>query len=172
MGGHLITSMNHSQIAPVQPDSGVVLPAWSWEPAWVRQTLGGLSVWQESGGLGQASRPLLSLCLLWPHLPHAACRIHHCCSAVLSGLLRPGRGAELTPPDPATPTPRYLAPAGSSRPLQQRRPFLLLFPASSRPRFVCSCFFSVSPCLSSLSPGCCGGGGVPRPSSSDNPAQT
>lgn len=62
MGGHLITSMNHSQIAPVQPDSGVVLPAWSWEPAWVRQALGGLSVWQESGGLGQASRPLLSAC--------------------------------------------------------------------------------------------------------------
>ena len=91
------------------------------------------------------------LCLLWPHLPHAACRIHHCCSAVLSGRLRPGRGAELTPPDPATPTPRYLAPAGSSRPLQQRRPFLLLFPASSRPCFVCSClFFSVSLCL--LSP--------------------
>lgn len=104
--------------------------------------------------------------------PPSACRIHHCCSAVLSGALRRGWGglgggggvgvgAELTPPDLATPTPRYLAPTASCS-LQHHRPFLLLFPASSRPCFVCSClFFFASPSFS-LSPGHWGGGRRPK----------
>lgn len=76
-----------------------------------------------------------------------------------------GVGEELTPPDPATPTPRYFAPTASSCSLQHHRPFLLLFPASSRPCFVCSCLFSL-PLTSSLSPQGIGvGGGVPRRSS-------
>lgn len=159
VGGHLITSMNHSQIAPVQPDSGVGGAcsglgawSWSWELAWVHQPLGALSVWQAGGRLGVWARP--------PGPSPSYCGFTSPISVQTSPLLlscliwvAEARGWSGTDsPRPSRPYLRYLAPASSSRPLQHHGPFLLLFPASSRPCFVCSCLFSLPlpVCLLSL----------------------
>lgn len=100
VGGHLITSMNHSQIAPVQPASGVVVPTWGWEPGTGLGVLGSCGPFSLAGdqgsGPGLLVPPLSLPAVASP--PPSACRIHHCCSAVLSGPLRrrgAGWGVEL-----------------------------------------------------------------------------
>lgn len=87
--------------------------------AWVRRALRA-SVWQENQ---QASWPGLLARPLSPlpaaaSPPHLCAEFTHCCLAVLGSLIwwQPGGGADPTPPDPAAPTLRYLAPTASSRP--------------------------------------------------------
>ena len=146
MWGHLIASMNHSQIAPVQQlDSGCwCLPGAGARPGWAR-------LWGDEGHCsllsgklaGVLARPLAppfsTACCPSPS-PHRT-EFTHCYLAVLSPW-RPGGGAEAAPPDLATPTPCYLAQQPPPAPCSLS---LLLFPASSRACFVCSCLFS---CLS------------------------
>lgn len=177
VGGHLITSMNHSQIAPVQPDSGVGGAcsglgawSWSWELAWVHQPLGALSVWQAGdwgSGPGLLAPPPPPPTVASP--PPSACRLCHCFSVVLSGWLRPGGGAELTPPDPAAPISVILPPHPPPAPCSTTD---LSCSSSQHPLGLALSAVVFFLCLSlsvfSLSPGHYGGGGrgcVPRPSS-------
>ena len=111
------------------------------------QALWGCSVWQESRQGFRARPPGPSSLPGLLRLASPFSMQNSPAAAWLSYLLG-GRGVErnrLPQTWWAAPTPCYLAPQPPPAPCSRCRPFLLLFLASSRPCFVCSCLFS---CLS------------------------
>lgn len=125
----------------------VLVPAWSGSQAWWPRLCGAAQSGRKAGrgsGPGLLAPPLSLACCAWP--PRSACRIHRLLlGCLISSAARGVERNRLPQTWWAAPTPRYLAPQPPPAPCSRCRPFLLLFLASSRPCFVCSCLFS---CLS------------------------